>query len=819
MTHTMPCGCRWPVIGPAPREGALPLLDVDIGHLPDCPLAWDMMSKGITKGVFQLESRLGSQWSKRLKPRNNEHLSALGALLRPGCLMAKDDQGVSMTEHYCRRVNKEEPADSFHPALDEILAPTEHILVYQEQSMMIGAKLAGFDLKNVDRLRKAIGKKDQKEMGEVKKLFLEGAAQQKVVPEEVAKEVWSWIEKSGRYQFNKCAAADTIIRRACRTRYSKGVGFTVEQLYRIKNDRAYAKAHGHFSLHRKMNHEGHYGSGLSLCGDGRIRKNVIREIIPAGRHGVLKITTESGATIRVTVNHKFPTTEGQKLAALLRPGDGLYLCGAYEPTDFRVANRFSDMTNLDRAAIRGRSGKNTHGAGNRWYTNGSFTDFEAACALLPAACETCGEAEKRLEVHHVDGDRTNSHPRNLRRLCVSCHKKADYALGRTRRGQKGYPAVVDRVVSVEADGEADTYDVTMDAPNHNFVVGSGLVTCNSHSMSYGLTGYDTAYLKSHFPVQFYTSWLSFAEDKVKPDQEVMELVEDARRQGVLVLPPDVRQQEMIFHTDGVDIYFGLGNIKGLGEASLVKMLARIKEVEGLLGKPLSQWCWFDWLLHVGSESVSVSQRLVMAGALDWVGLKRQRMLAELEVVGSMTDKELEYLRGQVVDGSHATFSSALRFMARTKKEGGGCANAKRASLVRGQADLLDSPPTPLNDNPAWMAWAEEQVFGFPLTCTRVDGCDLGDANTTVGEFLAGKTGFLLLGVEIRSVRIIKTKKGTEMAFLSLADSSGVLDDVTCFSEALEEYRHLLTQGNTVLVQGGRDKKRKSLLINKVFQLT
>lgn len=503
-----------------------------------------MMSAGVTKGVFQLESRLGATWSKRLRPRNFEHLSALGALLRPGCLMAKDEQGVSMTEHYCRRVNREEPASSFHPALDEILSPTEQIMIYQEQAMQIGAKIAGFDLKNVDRLRKAIGKKDQKEMSEVRKLFLEGASQQKVVSDEMAAEIWGWIEKSGRYSFNK-----------------------------------------------------------------------------------------------------------------------------------------------------------------------------------------------------------------------------------------------------------------------------------SHSMSYGLTGYDTAYLKSHFPVQFYTSWLSFAEDKVKPDQEVMELVEDARRQGISVLPPDVRQRELVFHSDGIDIYFGLGNIKGLGDASLHKVLLRIKEVEEQLAKPLSQWCWFDWLLYVGSESPSVSQRLVMAGALDWVGLKRQRMLAELEVAGTMTDKEMEYLRINASSSGHADFSGALRAMARPKKEGGGCATTKRASLVRGQADLLDFPPTPLNDNPAWMAWAEEQVFGFSLTCNRVDGCDLGDANTTIGEFLAGKTGFILMGVEIRSIRVIKTKKGTEMAFLSLADSSGVLDDVACFSEALEEYRHLLTQGNTVLVQGGRDKKRQSLLINKVFQLT
>jgi DNA polymerase-3 subunit alpha len=540
--HHMPCGCSWPVVGDPPRQGALPLLDVDVASLPDCHLAWDIMSIGNTKGVFQLESRLGATWSKKLKPRNDEHLSALGALLRPGCLAAKDENGISLTEHYCRRVNKEEPADSFDPALDDILGPTEQILVYQEQSMQIGAKLAGFDLKQVDRLRKAIGKKDQKEMAEVKRLFLEGAEKVKIVSMDIAETIWSWIEKSGRYQFNK-----------------------------------------------------------------------------------------------------------------------------------------------------------------------------------------------------------------------------------------------------------------------------------SHSMSYGLTGYDTAYLKSHFPVQFYTSWLAFAEDKVDPDQEVMELVEDARRAGITVFPPDVRHKQMIFWTDGVDIYFGLSNIKGLGQSNLHKLFEVMDKAEQSLAKKATDFTWMEWLVHVAAEIPSVNHKLIMAGALDWTGRKRQLMLAEIDVVASLTKKEQAWILKNC--NGDEPFVDVLRRLAKPKKEGGGVANIKRGSLVNGQATLLEHPPTPLSDHPAWMAWAEEQVFGFALTCSRVDGCDLGDANTTCGEFLAGKTGFLLLGVEVRGVRSFKTKKGTMMAFLSLSDSSGMLDDVVCFSEPWEEYKHLLTEGNTVLVQGERDPKKGSLVVRKVFQMS
>lgn len=701
--YTMPCGCSWPIIGAPPREGALPILDVDVLRLPDCYRAWDLMSEGATKGIFQLESRLGASWAKRLKPRNNEHLSALGALLRPGCLAAKDEEGISMTEHYCRRVNKEEPADSFDPALDDILGSTEQIMIYQEQAMQIGAKIAGFDLKNVDRLRKAIGKKDQKEMSEVRKLFLDGASQQQIVSPDMAVTIWGWIEKSGRYSFNKCVSADTII-----------VGshqHSVQELFLIKNSYHYACSVGLVDLHNTMNQDGHYGGGFSLSGDNRVVKNIIRDIRNSGRLDVVKIVTSRGASIKVTKNHKFPTSNGIKLASDLHVGDALYI----------------------------------------------FEDNE-----------------------------------------LRGHDLAD----------------TDTIILIEEAGRCNTYDVTMDGPDHNFVVGSGIITCNSHSMSYGLTGYDTAYLKSHFPVQFYTSWLCFAEDKIKPDEEVMELVEDARRAGISVLPPDARNKEMIFHTDGVSVFFGLANIKGLGENTLAKMFIFIEGVEKKIGKPLSQWTWFNWLLCVGPAFSSATQKMIMSGALDWSGVKRQKMLAELDVVASLTDIELSWMLSHFQDD----LLKMLQSVARTKKNGGGCANAKRVSLILGQSSLLETPPTPLNDNPAWMAWAEEQVFGFSLTCSRVDACDLGDANTTVGEFLAGKSGFVMMGVEIRSVRTIKTKKGTEMAFLSLVDSSGVLDDVVCFSEPFEEYRYLLTQGNTILVQGERDPKKKSFVVRKVFQL-
>jgi DNA polymerase-3 subunit alpha len=169
---------------------------------------WDLICDGDTKGVFQLESNLGRHWAKEIKPRNMKELAALISLIRPGTLLARDANGKSMTQVYADRKAKKEdsPVEYLHDSLEVILKETYGVLVYQEQSMMIAQRLAGFNLKEADALRKAIGKKKADLMEEVKKSFLEGTASKGIVSKEIAEEIFGWIEKSNRYAFNKSHA-------------------------------------------------------------------------------------------------------------------------------------------------------------------------------------------------------------------------------------------------------------------------------------------------------------------------------------------------------------------------------------------------------------------------------------------------------------------------------------------------------------------------------------------------------------------------------------------------------------------------------------
>lgn len=163
---------------------------------------WKLFAEGKTKGIFQLESNLGKSWSKKLQPTNIEELCALISIIRPGTLKAYVD-GKSMTQHYVDRKHGKEDVVYFHSSLEDILKPTYGVLIYQEQSMRIAQKVAGFNLQEADTLRKAIGKKKADLMNEVKKAFIEGSVRVGMVTKEEAEQIFEWIEKSSRYSFNK----------------------------------------------------------------------------------------------------------------------------------------------------------------------------------------------------------------------------------------------------------------------------------------------------------------------------------------------------------------------------------------------------------------------------------------------------------------------------------------------------------------------------------------------------------------------------------------------------------------------------------------
>ena len=177
-------------------------VEVDLPNIPlDDQETFDMLSKGETNGVFQLESEGMQQLIKKLSPDRFGDIIALVALYRPGPLKS------GMVDTYCRCKHKQEDPVYKHPILEKLLEETHGIILYQEQAMQIAKELAGFTLSEADKLRKAMGKKKQDLMDAYRKQFIEGAKKSHNVPEELSGEIFGLIEYFSGYGFNKSHSA------------------------------------------------------------------------------------------------------------------------------------------------------------------------------------------------------------------------------------------------------------------------------------------------------------------------------------------------------------------------------------------------------------------------------------------------------------------------------------------------------------------------------------------------------------------------------------------------------------------------------------
>jgi DNA polymerase III subunit alpha len=172
---------------------------IDIGKLPlDDKKTYDLLKKGRTIGVFQLESGGMQRYLKQLKPNEFEDVIAMVALYRPG--------PMELIPDYIAKKNKEKKIEYIHPKLKPILEKTYSILLYQEQVMKIAQELAGFSLAQADILRKAIGKKIKSLLDDQKDKFIQGAVN-KGVEKKIADKIWEWIIPFASYGFNKSHSA------------------------------------------------------------------------------------------------------------------------------------------------------------------------------------------------------------------------------------------------------------------------------------------------------------------------------------------------------------------------------------------------------------------------------------------------------------------------------------------------------------------------------------------------------------------------------------------------------------------------------------
>jgi DNA polymerase-3 subunit alpha len=167
---------------------------------PDDAQAYELLGKGLTSGIFQFESRGMTDILRRAKPNRLADLTALNALYRPGPL-----QGGMIDDFIARKTGRKRVTYDL-PQLEEILAETYGVIVYQEQVIQIFNKVAGFTLGEADVVRRAMGKKKHEEMVANKEKFLAGARKHGVSASK-AQKLWDLVEQFAGYGFNKSHSA------------------------------------------------------------------------------------------------------------------------------------------------------------------------------------------------------------------------------------------------------------------------------------------------------------------------------------------------------------------------------------------------------------------------------------------------------------------------------------------------------------------------------------------------------------------------------------------------------------------------------------
>ncbi len=335
----------------------------------------------------------------------------------------------------------------------------------------------------------------------------------------------------------------------------------------------------------------------------------------------------------------------------------------------------------------------------------------------------------------------------------------------------------------------------------------------SHSTAYALVAFQTAYLKAHYPTEFMAALLSSEMDGAEREKYFVEHIEDCKRMGIEVRPPNVNEGEAGFRVASDSrIHFGLAAIKGVGFKAVDAIVATRAQ-----GGPFSGLYDLFERCPAGTVTQGCVEALIKAGAFDHLGGNRRQWLAVLPKAAAEGQKEQEARRrGQSsffdVFGSSSTTSAG-------KVNGNG----------RGTADVAPSRLQQLPDlpdfNDAERLAEEKKVLGFYMSSHPLarhaatlqalsthQVADLAELPEKAEVILGG----LISSVVVRNVQ--KSRSGlTRMAKFSFEDLTGTMPAML-WPEEFSKYEALVKNDLVGFVKGTIDRRRDpaELVVNKVI---
>ncbi len=299
----------------------------------------------------------------------------------------------------------------------------------------------------------------------------------------------------------------------------------------------------------------------------------------------------------------------------------------------------------------------------------------------------------------------------------------------------------------------------------------------SHSAAYALVSYQTAWLKAHYPAQFMAATMSSDMDKT---DKVVTFIEEVRNMGLTLLPPDVNAGEYQFTVDDDDnIIYGLGAIKGLGEGPIENIL------EARAAGPFRDL--FDFCSRVDARKVNkrALEAMVRSGAFDNLG------------------------PGIDVDYDRAVMWSALVEAVKSAEQQAANASAGMVDLFASAALEEAQDRDVYEDFRKVRRWSikerlngEKETLGLYLTGHPIDeyAAELKHfVSSSIANVKPDKAKQTLSGLVV-AFRVMKTKRGDSMAFVTLDDRTGRME-VAVFADTYNQYRDKLIKDALLVIEG------------------
>jgi DNA polymerase-3 subunit alpha len=336
----------------------------------------------------------------------------------------------------------------------------------------------------------------------------------------------------------------------------------------------------------------------------------------------------------------------------------------------------------------------------------------------------------------------------------------------------------------------------------------------SHAVAYAKMAYWSAWVKYHYPEKFFKNWLRNADEKIDPDLEKRQLIISAKSENIEIRGPNINTLEENFSWKNGCIYFGICNVKNVGRAHLNQLIDGFSSLTG-------ERTWSNILINIlPSINKKAVENLIKVGAFTGLSKSRNEMLHEYHCYLELTKKEMESIKENIK--CDVCLSDILnKFISYgLKKNGGFISTAGRFDKINNILTRVNNPGRNLADNGMIYAKTEEKLLGYSINHSELNSCsEAANANATCKQINNGKKDNSIIAVIIKRIREYKTKNGDLMAFLSVEDESGELENVVVFPDIYEQNKDIMYEQATVLISGEiQDKQRNSFIVDKVFSI-